>query len=186
MGCHQGKEKEVEEETGEETEKVKEEGKQEDRERPKTALLVVDMQKFFAPMGTELLLNVMTLITHFKAHSAPIIFTQHGHSEYELATVPSPSQLVRRWGPDGSIAYGSEDWELLDTMKEFLDATGSEEWPKTVEKNTYDAFLNTDLDQTLQDAKIQRVVVCGVTTDSCWWEPRLPLVWWHRARELPS
>ena len=36
-----------------------------------------------------------------------------------------------------------------------------------VAKNTYDAFINTDLDRLLEKDTIDRVVVCGVMTDCC-------------------
>ena len=36
-----------------------------------------------------------------------------------------------------------------------------------VAKNTFDAFINTDLHELLQERGIERVVVCGVMTDCC-------------------
>jgi len=36
-----------------------------------------------------------------------------------------------------------------------------------VGKNTYDAFINTDLGKMLSEKNIERVVVCGVMTDCC-------------------
>ncbi|KAI1074515.1 Isochorismatase-like protein [Whalleya microplaca] len=36
-----------------------------------------------------------------------------------------------------------------------------------VAKNTYDAFINTNLGQVLEKKAIDRVVVCGVMTDCC-------------------
>lgn len=38
---------------------------------------------------------------------------------------------------------------------------------ETVFKNTYDAFINTDLAEKLRDMGAERVVVCGVMTDCC-------------------
>lgn len=137
----------------------------------RTALLVVDMQRVFEPMTTATALpNIKLLISHFQASSAPIIFTQHGHSKEELTTVPSPSQLVRKWGPDGSIAYGSQDWEFQDYFQETMDDAKNrkETWPRVVHKNTYDAFINTNLAQILEEEKVERTVVCGVMTDCCW------------------
>ncbi|KAJ9662074.1 hypothetical protein H2198_001616 [Neophaeococcomyces mojaviensis] len=127
----------------------------------KTALLVVDMQKFFESMTTTALPNIKKLITHFEKTSAPIIFTQHGHSKEELTADPPRNQLVRKWGPSGSIATGSNDWQFQDELKKYTDGA------KVVAKNTYDAFINTDLQQVLDEDKIQRVVVCGVMTDCC-------------------
>lgn len=137
---------------------------------PKTVLLVIDMQRIFEPMTTNALPNIKKLISHYQSISAPIIFTQHGHSQEELTTVPSPNQLVLKWGPDGSIAWGSKNWELQDNIQSYMDEDSStaDAWPKLVHKNTYDAFLNTDLAQILEEAKVERTVVCGVMTDCCW------------------
>ena len=38
---------------------------------------------------------------------------------------------------------------------------------RVVAKNTYDAFINTDLSDELRKRSIERVVVCGVMTDCC-------------------
>ncbi|ROW09389.1 hypothetical protein VMCG_02332 [Cytospora schulzeri] len=136
---------------------------------PKTALLVIDMQNYFSPMTTTALPNIKKLISSFQSTSAPIVFTQHGHSREELTQVPSPNQLVRKWGPEGSIARGSKDWELQDDIKEFLPMSDSSAviWPKLVDKNTYDAFINTNLAQVLDEAEVERAIVCGVMTDCC-------------------
>lgn len=135
---------------------------------PRIALLVIDMQRFFAPMTTRALPNIQRLLAHFDAASAPVVFTQHGHDRAELAAgaSSSPSQLVRRWGVEGSIARGSESWELQEEMQAALDA--GDAWPRLVHKNTYDAFINTDLAATLEEAGVKRTVVCGVMTDCCW------------------
>lgn len=141
---------------------------------PKTALLVIDMQRVFEPMTTKALPNIKKLISHCQSTSVPVIFTQHGHSQEELTTVPSPNQLVRKWGPDGSIASGSKKWELQDDIQSYLDKADDSStasaggWPKVVHKNTYDAFLNTDLAKILEEAKVERTVICGVMTDCCW------------------
>ena len=125
-----------------------------------TALLVVDMQHVFLPMTDRALPNILTLISYFKTHSLPLLFTQHGHSRAEL-TPPFKNQLVRKWGPDGSIATGSKDWEFLPQIKK--EAEGE----TVVPKNTYDAFINTNLASLLEQKNVERVVVCGVMTDCC-------------------
>ncbi|EXJ84309.1 hypothetical protein A1O3_04976 [Capronia epimyces CBS 606.96] len=155
---------------------------------PKTALLVIDMQVFFESMTPRALPNILCLCKHFSQSQTPIIFTQHGHSQDELTTDPSPSQLVRKWGPADSIAAGSDGWKLIDELHPFLPsaytgktsssatvvplgqslpAATSVEFPKVVSKNTYDGFLNTSLAAVLEVAEIERVVVCGVMTDCC-------------------
>ena len=124
------------------------------------ALLVVDMQNVFSSMTTKSLPNVLDLVSHFRSHSLPVFFTQHGHSKGEL-TPPYTNQLVRKLGPDESVATGSSDWELQPKIKEICKDG------EVVAKNTYDAFLNTPLEPKLKDANVERVVVCGVMTDCC-------------------
>lgn len=132
-----------------------------------TALLVIDMQNFFLPMTSTALPNILKLTSHFRSKSLPIIFTQHGHSKAELSP-PYKNQLVRKWGPDGSIHTGSKDWELIPSIEKarVQGAKGGEGYP-VVAKNTYDAFINTDLDELLKAKGVERVVVCGVMTDCC-------------------
>ncbi|KIV87581.1 hypothetical protein PV11_03115 [Exophiala sideris] len=149
---------------------------------PRTALLVIDMQVFFESMTTSALPNIIQLCNHFSKTSAPIIFTQHGHTKAELTANPSPNQLVRKWGPSGSIAAGSPDWELSDDLRQFIPklpsqpvkvgesfppAEEADKFPKLLAKNTYDAFINTNLAKILETSKIERLVVCGVMTDCC-------------------
>ncbi|KAL8825688.1 MAG: hypothetical protein Q9170_007695 [Blastenia crenularia] len=126
----------------------------------KTALLIVDMQKVFTSMTHTCLPNILKLTSHFHTHTLPLIFTQHGHTKAEL-TPPLLNQLVKRWGPSGSIAKGSQDWELMPDI-----AKAAQDYP-IIHKNTYDAFINTNLAEVLEEKGIERVVVCGVMTDCC-------------------
>lgn len=127
-----------------------------------TVLLVVDMQHIFLDMTTTALPNILKLCTHFQASNLPLLFTQHGHSKEDL-TPPYKNQLVRKWGPDGSIATGSKDWELLPEIQKIAKNH------HVVAKDTYDAFINTSLSELLSriDGGVERVVVCGVMTDCC-------------------
>jgi nicotinamidase-related amidase len=150
---------------------------------PKTALLVIDMQVAFTSMAETALPNVLRLCEYFSQVSSPIVFTQHGHTEAELTTHPSPNQLVNKWSPSGSIAVGSSSWEMLEELKDYVPRPATEhpplsvghsfpnatssKFPKLVPKNTYDAFINTSLSTVLEAADIKRVVVCGVMTDCC-------------------
>ncbi|KAL8789541.1 MAG: hypothetical protein Q9195_006768 [Heterodermia aff. obscurata] len=127
-----------------------------------TALLVIDMQSIFTPMTTRALPNILTLITYFQRTSRPLIFTQHGHTKEEL-TPTFHNQLVRKWGPNNSIAIGSADWALQPAIAE---AVKKGAYP-VVGKNTYDGFMNTELEAMLLQKKVERVVVCGVMTDCC-------------------
>ena len=125
-----------------------------------TALLVVDMQVVFDSMTTNAIPNILKLISHFQTSSRPLVFTQHGHTKEEL-TPPYKNQLVRKWGPSGSIAIGTKDWELQPEIEEVVKGH------PVIGKNTYDAFINTDLGAVLEKQDVERVLVCGVMTDCC-------------------
>ena len=126
----------------------------------KTALLVIDMQKFFGDMVNEPLKRIKQLSDFFNTSSRPKVFTQHGHTEDELVP-PIKNQLVRKVGPDNVLMVGSEDWELLPQIWKMAKDS------PVVAKNTYDAFIDTDLDAVLHERGVQRVLVCGVMTDVC-------------------
>ncbi|OCL06237.1 Isochorismatase hydrolase [Glonium stellatum] len=119
------------------------------------------MQNFFAPMTAAALPNITKLSNFFVTNSLPRIFTQHGHSREEL-TPPFKNQLVKKWGPEGSIATGAHDWELMPAIKKLVASDSP-----VVPKNTYDAFVNTDLEDVLKKNDVERVVICGVMTDCC-------------------
>ncbi|KAI0893574.1 Isochorismatase hydrolase [Annulohypoxylon nitens] len=132
----------------------------------KSVLLVIDMQEFFTAMTEAALPKIQTLIRHFNSKNLPVILTQHGHDETDLSGPPYFNQLVRKWGPDGSIHLGSKDWELQPSIKKLIkEELGGD--IQTMRKNTYDAFVNTDLDERLRSMKVERVVICGCMTDCC-------------------
>lgn len=126
----------------------------------KTALLIIDMQNVFKDMATSAIPHIEELHGAFSDSPRVVIFTQHGHTKEEL-TPPFKNQLVRRWGPDGSIAKGSKEWELIPEIKKLVKKS------PVVAKNTYDAFVNTNLTDLLEEHEIERVVICGVMTDCC-------------------
>ncbi|OJD40267.1 cysteine hydrolase [Diplodia corticola] len=142
---------------------------------PQTALLVIDVQNFFTPMTKQALPQITTLIHHFRAQALPVLFTQHGHPASDLAGPPYPNQLVRKWGPAGSIHRGTAPWELQPAVQALLEDLETDEregrrergWADVVQKNTYDAFVGTDLEERLRRLEVARVVVCGVMTDCC-------------------
>ena len=131
----------------------------------KTALLIIDMQNFFAEMTNTCIPNILILSEHFRKSGMLQIVTQHGHSEDELSGKVK-NQLVRKWGSGGSIARDSDDWQLMPEIQSATQASGLSK-KDIVAKNTYDAFINTDLEERLRDHLVERVFVCGVMTDCC-------------------
>lgn len=128
--------------------------------RMNTALLVIDMQNTFANMAKKITPNIKTLQKSFLENTRPIIYTQHGHPQEDFKP-PYKNQLVRRWGPEGSIARGTAEWELIPWVKQSVGDS------PIVHKNTYDAFVKTNLAELLEKDKIDRLVICGVMTDCC-------------------
>lgn len=126
----------------------------------KTALLIIDMQQTFRGMVKRATPNIKLLHSFFSNNSMPIIFTQHGHNKNEL-TPPIKNQLVKKWGVTGSIHAGSSEWQFIPAIREMVGES------EIVAKNTYDAFINTNLAELLERDKVGRVVVCGVMTDCC-------------------
>ncbi|MCJ1368953.1 hypothetical protein MMC20_000160 [Loxospora ochrophaea] len=124
------------------------------------ALLVIDMQNGFREMTNEALPNIIKLISEFRSRSLPCIFIQHGYTTEEL-TPPYKNQLVRKWGPEESVVIGSHEWKLIPEI-----AAVVEDAP-VVRKNTYDAFINTNLSEILEEQKVETVFVCGLETDCC-------------------
>jgi nicotinamidase-related amidase len=55
--------------------------------------------------------------------------------------------------------YGSEEWKLIDG----LDAASED----IIDKNRYNTFHETDLDQRLQNAGIEDIIISGVMTNCC-------------------
>src|ERR1700761_7601076 len=126
----------------------------------KTALIVIDMQKFFSEMVERPLPQIRMLNAFFRDAAWPVIFTQHGHTEEELIP-PIKNQLIRKVGPDNVLMVGSKEWELVaEVWKIACDSP-------VVAKNTYDAFNRTKLDAILKEQGVERLLISGVMTDVC-------------------
>ncbi|OBZ78244.1 Nicotinamidase 2 [Grifola frondosa] len=125
---------------------------------PHSALLVIDMQIHFEDVAGHLVDRLLPLIALYHEMDLPVIFTQHGHLPNDRGT------LVRRWGPPGkdSILRFSKSWELMAALD--VVAHRSE---RLSSKDTYDAFLHTDLEKRLRDADVTTVVVAGTMTNLC-------------------
>ncbi len=118
----------------------------------KTALLVIDMQKYFGSIAKPILEKVISLIAVCRKRGIKVFYTRHGHRRKN-----DGSMLSKWWGE--LIMYGSEEWKLIDG----LDAASED----IIDKNRYNAFHETDLDQRLQDAGIEDIIISGVMTNCC-------------------
>ncbi|HMD45157.1 MAG TPA: cysteine hydrolase family protein [Acidimicrobiales bacterium] len=110
--------------------------------RPKTALLVVDVQNGVvagAHRRDEVVANVGRLVDQARGEQVPVVWVQH-----------SDEQLVR----------GSDQWRIVPEL------TPGDTEP-LVEKNYADSFEDTDLEVVLCGLGVGRLVVAGAQTDTC-------------------
>jgi len=128
----------------------------------KSALLVIDMQRFFleddSPTFTcgaaAILPTVKRLIAAFRKAGRPVIFTRHVHHPDDL------DSGIMGWWWEGKCLEGSRESEI---HPELAPMPGE----KVVFKHRYSAFYNTDLETVLRCLKVEDLVVSGVMTNLC-------------------
>jgi nicotinamidase-related amidase len=127
-----------------------------------SALLVVDMQKFFldpasptfTPGGPAILPSVKRLVEAFRRAGRPVIFTRHVHHPAGL------DGGIMDWWWEGKCLEGSQESEVHPAL---APAAGE----KVVFKHRYSAFYNTDLETVLRCLKAEDLVITGVMTNLC-------------------
>lgn len=127
-----------------------------------SALLVIDMQKFFLSSrvaslvdpGAAILPNVKRLIDRYREKGRPVIYTRHVHN-------PDGSDLgiLGEWWDD-HCKEGTEGADIHDSV-----APGPDD--KVICKNRYSAFHGTDLADVLRSREVEEVVISGVMTNIC-------------------
>lgn len=130
--------------------------------RSASALLVVDMQRFFLEAGSPtftcggpaVLPTVERLVEAFRGAGRPVIFTRHVHHPADL-----DSGLMGWWW-EGKCLEGSRESELQPPLAPLPHE-------KVVFKHRYSAFYNTDLETVLRCLKVEDLVICGVMTNLC-------------------
>ena len=130
--------------------------------RPKSALLVIDMQRFFlepaSPSftcgGLAILHNLKKLIQAFRDSSLPVIYTRHVH-HHGL----SDAGLMGWWWA-GMCLEGSPESEV---HPEIAPQPGEKE----ILKHRYSSFYNTDLETVLRCLKVEDLVIAGIMTNLC-------------------
>ena len=126
-----------------------------------SALLVIDMQKYFldrsshayVPASKEILRNVRTLIATYRKQSLPVIFTREGLLKNE-----NPGAMGRWWG---------DMLRIDDKMSEISPPFAPRATETVIRKSRYSAFVGTDLEKRLRRQGISGVVVTGVLTHLC-------------------
>lgn len=130
--------------------------------KDKSALLVIDMQKFFlnpkSPTftcgGLAVLPNVKQLVEAFRKAHRPIIYTRHVHHPDGI------DAGIMGWWWEGMCVEGSPESEVHGEIIPL-----SHE--KVILKHRYSSFYNTDLETILRCAKIEDLVISGIMTNMC-------------------
>lgn len=131
-----------------------------------TALIVVDMQndfahpegELFAPPSGEVKDTIVSLVEQAHDSEAHIVYTQDTHTKEQFEDVNYYDEY-ERWGQH--VEKGTWGAQIIDELKptEFAD--------KVVQKNTYNAFHETELDEWLEDRGVTDVIVCGTLANVC-------------------
>jgi biuret amidohydrolase len=131
-------------------------------EKEKSALLVIDMQKFFldpaSPSftcgGIDILPALKMLIQEFRNAGRPVIYTAHVHHPDRL------DAGIMGWWWEGMCIEGSPQSMIHEDI-------APEPGDKIIYKHRYSAFYNTDLDTILRCLKIEDLVITGIMTNMC-------------------
>jgi nicotinamidase-related amidase len=111
-------------------------------DRPKTALLVVDVQKGVVAEAHDrdaVVANIATLVDRARAADVDVVWVQHS---------------------DEGMPRDTEPWEFVPELVR-ADAE------PVVHKSYGDSFEDTDLEKVLAERGVGRLVVAGAQTDLC-------------------
>jgi nicotinamidase-related amidase len=112
------------------------------KNRPNTALLVVDVQNGAVAGAHDrdtVVANVASLVDKARRERIPVVWVQHSDEE---------------------LARGSDEWRIVPEL------TRRDAEP-LVEKNYGDSFEDTTLETVLSGLGVGRLVVVGAQTDAC-------------------
>jgi nicotinamidase-related amidase len=110
--------------------------------RPKTALLIVDVQNGVVegtPKRDTVVANVGSLVERARQEDVPVVWVQHS---------------------DQHLAKGSDEWRIVPELN-------PDDAEPLVEKGYGDSFEDTTLESVLSDLGVGRLVVVGAQTDAC-------------------
>lgn len=135
---------------------------------PKTAILVIDMQKdftlpdgkFFYPETTGVMMETFVeKLDRFRELGVKIFIVYTAHPENEKEVNPELTRMFVN-GKKASLVEGSKGSELDERIK-------VHEGDVLFRKNAPSAFFKTNLDEILRNMGIENVLVCGVKTNVC-------------------
>ncbi|WP_435361389.1 cysteine hydrolase family protein [Haloarchaeobius sp. DFWS5] len=130
-----------------------------------TALVVVDVQNGFckpdgslyAPGSEAIVEPVASLVDRAHGAGVRVVFTRDVHPPGQFDDAHYYDEF-EQWGEH--VVEGSWDAELVDEL-----TVGERD--HVVEKHTYDAFYDTELDGWLSARGIENLVFCGTLANVC-------------------
>jgi ureidoacrylate peracid hydrolase len=130
--------------------------------KEQSALIVIDMQRFFldpaSPTftcgGLAILPTLKTLIDAFRTAGRPVIYARHVHHPHRL------DAGIMEWWWEGMCLEGSPESEIHSDVTPLPHE-------KVILKHRYSAFFNTDLETVLRCLKIEDLVISGIMTNMC-------------------
>ena len=125
----------------------------------KSAMLVLDMQKFFLskeshayiPSAEAIIPIINELITIYYEKNLPVIFTKH------INTKENAGKMERWWRK-----LIKKENPLSKIVQNFYLSKGI-----VINKAQYDAFYNTELDKILNKNNVEQLIITGVMTHLC-------------------
>ncbi len=127
------------------------------------ALIVIDMQNDFKKgcsaysckmLDAKLIKRVKNLIDFCRSKGIPIIYTQHSiKPDKSNAEIGEPKDVK-------ACIIGTKGWEIIEEIK-----------PRNsdiiIQKDRFDAFLRTNLEDELKKLNVDTIIICGVLTNNC-------------------
>jgi len=125
-----------------------------------SALLVIDMQKYFIdedgdayiPVGRFVLSQVKRLVSAYFISGLPVFFTRYGVSEQQ-----KEDPMLKWWG----------EVLLTDDPQSFIVDELDCRKGNVVIKPGYSAFYKTQFDRLLKNRRVKQLVITGVLTHLC-------------------
>jgi len=124
-----------------------------------SALLVLDMQSYFLdpsshayiPSAGAVLDGILQLVDAYNTHQMPIFFSQH-------INTADNAGMMSIWWKD--LITSDDPFHRI--IPEIDPSVGT-----LIQKNQYDAFFQTPLEDMLHTRGVTQVVICGVMTHLC-------------------
>ncbi|QLG50589.1 cysteine hydrolase family protein [Natrinema halophilum] len=134
-------------------------------EPDRTAVVVVDMQNGFchpdgslyAPGSEDVIEPIAALVDRAREAGTQVIFTRDVHTPEQFEEAHYYDEF-EQWGEH--VLEGSWEAEIVDELP-------VEDADHVVEKHTYDAFYNTELEGWLNAHGIKTLVICGTLANVC-------------------